>query len=132
MPSLTRSMGSRFRGNDTEMKSARDFANTDMHPSTDPRAFILANTRLKPVPHVPEIVLHVADESVPLWHKTEEELGAGRPAAALLGVRVGGRAGARALRARPSRRWSEAGACSTSRPAPASSPSRRRAPAPHR
>jgi predicted nicotinamide N-methyase len=47
-----------------------------MHPSADPRAFILANTRLKPVPHVPEIVLHVADESVPLWHKTEEELGA--------------------------------------------------------
>jgi predicted nicotinamide N-methyase len=47
-----------------------------MHPSPDPRAFILANTRLKPVPHVPEIVLHVADESVPLWQKTEEELGA--------------------------------------------------------
>ena len=47
-----------------------------MHPSADPRAFILANTRLKPVPHVPEIVLHVADESVPLWQKTEEELGA--------------------------------------------------------
>ena len=47
-----------------------------MQPSTDPRAFILANTRLKPVPHVPEIVLHVADESVPLWQKTEEELGA--------------------------------------------------------
>jgi predicted nicotinamide N-methyase len=42
----------------------------------DPRAFILANTRLKPVPHVPEIMLHVADEAVPLWRKTEEELGA--------------------------------------------------------
>jgi predicted nicotinamide N-methyase len=47
-----------------------------MHPSVDPRAFILANTRLKPVPHVPEIMLHVADESVPLWQKTEDELGA--------------------------------------------------------
>jgi predicted nicotinamide N-methyase len=47
-----------------------------MPPSADPRAFILANTRLTPVPHVPEIVLHVADESVPLWQKTEEELGA--------------------------------------------------------
>ena len=45
-------------------------------PTADLRAFILANTRLKPVPHVPEIVLHVADESVPLWQKTEEELGA--------------------------------------------------------
>jgi predicted nicotinamide N-methyase len=42
----------------------------------DPRAFILANTVLRPVPHVPEIVLHVADESVPLWQKTEDELGA--------------------------------------------------------
>ncbi len=40
----------------------------------DPRAFILANTRLTPVPHVPEIALHVADEPVPLWEKTEDEL----------------------------------------------------------
>ncbi|HEY0440839.1 MAG TPA: 50S ribosomal protein L11 methyltransferase [Xanthobacteraceae bacterium] len=37
-------------------------------------AFIHANTRLRPVPHVPEIVLHLADEAVPLWQKTEEEL----------------------------------------------------------
>jgi predicted nicotinamide N-methyase len=43
---------------------------------SDPRTFILANTRLRPVPHVPEISLHLADESVPLWSKTEEELGA--------------------------------------------------------
>jgi predicted nicotinamide N-methyase len=51
-----------------------------MHPSADPRAFILANTRARPVPHVPEIMLHLADESVPLWQKTEEELGeAGLP-----------------------------------------------------
>jgi predicted nicotinamide N-methyase len=42
----------------------------------DRKAFIRANTRLKPVPHVPEISLHVADESVPMWEKTEEELGA--------------------------------------------------------
>ena len=42
----------------------------------DRKAFIRANTRLKPVPHVPEISLHVADESVPIWRKTEEELGA--------------------------------------------------------
>ena len=38
-------------------------------------AFIRANTRLRPVPHVPEISLYVADEAVPLWQKTEEELG---------------------------------------------------------
>src|ERR1043166_7274698 len=42
----------------------------------DRKAFIRANTRLTPVPHVPEISLHVADESVPMWEKTEEELGA--------------------------------------------------------
>jgi predicted nicotinamide N-methyase len=42
----------------------------------DRKAFIRANTRLKPVPHVPEIVLHVAEESVPIWQKTEEELNA--------------------------------------------------------
>src|SRR5205807_9497807 len=42
----------------------------------DRKAFIRANTRLKPVPHVPEIVLHVAEESVPLWQKTEDELNA--------------------------------------------------------
>ena len=42
----------------------------------DRKAFIRANTRLKPVPLVPEISLHVADESVPIWQKTEEELDA--------------------------------------------------------
>jgi predicted nicotinamide N-methyase len=42
----------------------------------DRKAFIRANTRLKPVAHVPEISLYVADESVPIWLKTEEELGA--------------------------------------------------------
>ncbi len=40
----------------------------------DPSAFIRANTRLLPVPLVPEIMLHVADEAVPLWTKTEDEL----------------------------------------------------------
>jgi predicted nicotinamide N-methyase len=38
------------------------------------KAFIRDNTRLKPVPHVPEIMLHVADEAVPIWQKTEAEL----------------------------------------------------------
>ena len=47
---------------------------------TDKDAFIRANTRLRPVPLAPEISLHVADEAVPLWHKTEEEIGeAGLP-----------------------------------------------------
>jgi predicted nicotinamide N-methyase len=42
-----------------------------MHPSR----FIRANTRLLPVPLVPEIRLHLAEESLPIWQKTEEELG---------------------------------------------------------
>src|SRR5262245_6576193 len=45
-------------------------------PAMTKEQFILANTRLRAVPHVPEIRLHLADESVPLWSKTEEELGA--------------------------------------------------------
>jgi predicted nicotinamide N-methyase len=40
----------------------------------DAATFIRANTRLQPVPHTPEIVLHLADEAVPLWQRTEEEL----------------------------------------------------------
>jgi predicted nicotinamide N-methyase len=49
-------------------------------PIPDKTAFIRANTRLHPVPLVPEITLHLADEAVPLWHKTEEEIGeAGLP-----------------------------------------------------
>lgn len=36
--------------------------------------FIRANTALLAPPHVPEIVLHLADEAHDLWHKTEEEL----------------------------------------------------------
>ncbi|QFU17773.1 class I SAM-dependent methyltransferase [Microvirga thermotolerans] len=42
----------------------------------DRTAFIRAETRLLPVPHAPEISLHVADEATELWRKTEEELGA--------------------------------------------------------
>ncbi len=42
---------------------------------TDYPAFIAANTKLIAPPHVPEIVLHLAEESVPIWQKTEEELG---------------------------------------------------------
>jgi predicted nicotinamide N-methyase len=41
----------------------------------DNHAFILAQTRLLPVPHAPEISLHIADVATELWSKTEEELG---------------------------------------------------------
>jgi predicted nicotinamide N-methyase len=44
-------------------------------PVADHAGFIRSHTRLLPVPHAPEIRLHVADEATPLWRKTEEELG---------------------------------------------------------
>jgi predicted nicotinamide N-methyase len=40
----------------------------------DHAAFIRAETRLLPVPHAPEISLHVAEEATALWQKTEDEL----------------------------------------------------------
>ena len=42
---------------------------------TDPTTFIFENTTLLPVPLTPEIHLHLAHEAVPLWQKTEDELG---------------------------------------------------------
>lgn len=45
-----------------------------MTPSADPAAFIRAQTRVLPVPHAPEIRLHLADEATALWERTEEEL----------------------------------------------------------
>jgi len=38
------------------------------------RDFILANTKLLPVPLVPEIKLHLAEKSLLIWQRTEEEL----------------------------------------------------------
>jgi predicted nicotinamide N-methyase len=40
------------------------------------RDFVIANTRLTAPPLTPELRLWLADESVPIWEKTEEELGA--------------------------------------------------------
>lgn len=40
----------------------------------DPTAFIQKETRFLPVPHAPEISLHLADEAVDLWKRTEDEL----------------------------------------------------------
>lgn len=47
-----------------------------MPPIEDPAAFIRRETTVKPVPHAEEIRLHVADEAMELWQKTEEDLGA--------------------------------------------------------
>lgn len=42
---------------------------------SDWTAFIHDNTKLLSPPLVPEIRLHLAEESLPIWQKTEEELG---------------------------------------------------------
>jgi predicted nicotinamide N-methyase len=39
-------------------------------------AFVRAHAPLRPAPSAPELLLHLADESIPLWEKTEEELAA--------------------------------------------------------
>ena len=39
------------------------------------KSFILTNTAILAPPLVPEVKLHLATEAVPLWQKTEEELG---------------------------------------------------------
>lgn len=46
-----------------------------MTQDTHWRSFILDNTCLLAPPLVPEIKLHLAEESLPIWRKTEEELG---------------------------------------------------------
>jgi predicted nicotinamide N-methyase len=43
-------------------------------PAGDHAAFIRATTRLQPVGLVPEIEIYCADEAVPLWQKTEQQL----------------------------------------------------------
>jgi predicted nicotinamide N-methyase len=40
-----------------------------------PRAFVLRHTRLRPVPGLEEIRLHLADEALPLWHAVQLETG---------------------------------------------------------
>ncbi len=42
--------------------------------TVDREIFILRHTRFLPVPHAPEISLHLADEATALWEKTEDEL----------------------------------------------------------
>jgi predicted nicotinamide N-methyase len=41
--------------------------------AASPRAFVLRHTRLRPVPGLEEIRLHLADEALPLWHAVEVE-----------------------------------------------------------
>ncbi len=44
-------------------------------PVIDRASFIRANTTIMAPPLVPEVKLHLAHEAVPIWQKTEEELG---------------------------------------------------------
>ena len=86
----------------------------------DPVAFIRENTQLLAPPLVPEIMLHLAAEALPLWEKTEvelEEIGLPPPYWAF--AWAGGQALARYVLDNPldGRR---ASACSMSPPAPAS------------
>ncbi|MEO1039293.1 MAG: 50S ribosomal protein L11 methyltransferase [Pseudomonadota bacterium] len=41
----------------------------------DPAAFIVEHTRIASAPLTPELRFHLADETLPIWEKTEEALG---------------------------------------------------------
>lgn len=43
--------------------------------ATSPRAFVLRHTRLRPVPRLGDIRLHLADEVLPLWRSVQVETG---------------------------------------------------------
>lgn len=71
-------------------------------PASPTATFIRTHTRLLPVPHAPEISLHLADEATDLWLKTEEELGAiGLPPPFWAFAWAGGQALARYVLDRP-------------------------------
>jgi predicted nicotinamide N-methyase len=59
----------------SEPPTAAPQASLDPNDEEAARRFITANTRALAPPLVPEIRLHLAEESVPIWQKTEEELG---------------------------------------------------------
>ena len=63
------------RGGTTD-RAAHRAAKSATNCATNWATFILANTRLLSPPLVPEIRLHLAEESLPIWQKTEDELGA--------------------------------------------------------
>ncbi len=64
------------------------------------RAFILDNTRLLAPPLVPELKLWLADDPCSIWKNDRRNARRLDPAAAVLGVRLGGRASARPLHSR--------------------------------
>ena len=48
-------------------------------PTAAPEAFVRAACLLRPVPQVEEVRLHLADDVIGLWQRTEDEFGAGQP-----------------------------------------------------
>ena len=58
----------------TSSASSQPAASIRMRPEAA-ASFIVANTKLLAPPLVPEIRLYLAEESLPIWQKTEEELG---------------------------------------------------------
>jgi predicted nicotinamide N-methyase len=72
--------------------------------AANPRAFVLRHTRLRPVPGVEHLRLHLADEVLPLWHATQLETGdADAPLPYWAFAWAGGLALARYLRDHPER-----------------------------
>jgi predicted nicotinamide N-methyase len=55
------------------MRRPRRAYGSPMPPSA--RAFVLRHTRLRPVPALERIRLHLADEALPLWHAVQVETG---------------------------------------------------------
>ncbi len=61
----------------------------------DAAGFVRANTRLDVPPFVPELRLHLADEAIPLWERTERDRGDEQPLPFWAFVWAGGQALAR-------------------------------------
>ena len=55
--------------------SAAPLPRLDLKSRQSTEAFVRANTRTISPPLVPEILLHLAEESLPIWQKTEDDLG---------------------------------------------------------
>jgi predicted nicotinamide N-methyase len=66
-----------------------------------PEAFVRAACQLRPVPQVEEVRLHLADDVIGLWQRTENEYGAGQPPPFWAFAWPGGQALARYLLDRP-------------------------------
>ena len=59
------------RGRENRLRSGRYCSRM----AASSRAFILRHTRLRPVPGLEEIRLHLADDALPLWHAVQIETG---------------------------------------------------------